>query len=106
MRLYRVEVSPVADMQLDEIKDFIAQRDGSVRARDRVAALLLKCYSLGTFPERGVRRDDIRPGLRTWRIEKYAMIAFEIDHVAFRVRIFGIFTGGRDADKALRRQFH
>ena len=45
------------------------------RFTDRIIA---HCLGLATFPERGTRRDDLRPGLRitTWR--RRVVIAFHI----------------------------
>lgn len=35
--------------------------------------------ALETFPERGARRDDIRPGLRTMGFERRATIVFQVN---------------------------
>jgi toxin ParE1/3/4 len=56
--------------------------------------------ALGVFPERGTRRDDIRPGLRTMGFERRATIIFQVSEAA--VVIVRVLYGGRDADRALR----
>jgi plasmid stabilization system protein ParE len=45
-------------------------------------AILAYCQSLATFPERGTRRDDVRPDLRVTHYRKRAVIAFPVDPAA------------------------
>ena len=56
--------------------------------------------ALETFPKRGTRRDDIRPGLRTMGFERRATIAFQV--TSKEVVIVRIFYGGQDYERALR----
>lgn len=49
--------------------------------------------------QRGIRRDDIRPGLRVTNYKKRAVIAFDV--AAERVSIIGVFYGGQDYETAL-----
>ncbi|MGO8921217.1 MAG: type II toxin-antitoxin system RelE/ParE family toxin [Stellaceae bacterium] len=58
------------------------------------------CLTLETFPERGKRRDDIRPGLRTMGFERRATSVFQVKRAD--VVIVRIFYGGQDYDPALR----
>ena len=58
------------------------------------------CEGLETFPQRGTRREDIRPGLRITNYRKRAVIAFSID--AEVVSILGVFYGGQDYETTLR----
>jgi toxin ParE1/3/4 len=48
------------------------------------------------FPERGIRRDDLRRGLRILGFERRAVIAFLI--TADAVTVLRILYGGRDPD--------
>ena len=64
---------------------------------DRIEAA---CLALADFPERGMRRDDILPGLRTVGFERRATIAFRV--LRSRVEIVTIAYGGRDFERALR----
>jgi len=57
------------------------------------------CESLSTFPARGNRRDDIRPGLRIANYRKRVAIAFHVDED--RVNIIGVVYGGQDDEAAL-----
>ena len=56
--------------------------------------------SPATFPERGTRRDDLAPGIRTIGFERRATIAFAVS--ADTVRIVRVFYGGRDFEAELR----
>jgi toxin ParE1/3/4 len=56
---------------------------------------------LAAFPERGRRRDDILPGLRSIGFERRATIAFRV--LKTRVEIVSIAYGGRDFESGLRK---
>lgn len=60
------------------------------------------CEGFGTFPKRGTRRDDIRPGLRTIGFRRRATIAFTVGDDT--VTILGIFYGGQDYEAALQNE--
>ena len=49
---------------------------------------------------RGMRRDDIRPGLRITNYKKRAVIAFAVD--AEVVSVIGVYYGGQDYESVLR----
>jgi toxin ParE1/3/4 len=57
------------------------------------------CEKFAEFPERGTKRDDIRPGLRIIGFERRVTIAFTFDGDC--VRIGRIFYGGRDYEALL-----
>ena len=79
---------------LYRIYDVIARDDGATRAQSYTDRIIAHCLGLVTFPERGTRRDDLRPGLRitTWR--RRITIGFHITPMA--VVIDRILYGGRD----------
>jgi toxin ParE1/3/4 len=91
-----VVFSPEAQMDLLDLYDYIAPRGGETRALGYVERIQASCVSLGLSPERGTRRDDIRPGLRVTGFERRVTIAFHIgdDHVV----IDRILYGGRDLE--------
>ncbi len=96
---YRVCFSPEAEAQL--IKLYV---DLSTMASDEVAArytddLVTYCEGLATFPQRGSRRDDIRPGLRTIGFRKRVTIAFMVEDT--QVTILGVFYGGQNFELIL-----
>jgi toxin ParE1/3/4 len=55
--------------------------------------------ALATFPKRGTRRDDIRPGLRTMGFERRATVVFQVSKD--ELVIVRIFYGGQDYEGAL-----
>lgn len=57
---HRVIFSPETQDQLVELFDYVAQ----AASPDTAARYTQACESLCTFPLRGTRRDDVRPGLR------------------------------------------
>ena len=90
----RVELAPDARDQLRAIYRYIAETSNPATARDFTEAILARCRSLATFPERGTPRDDVRPGLRTMAFRRRVVITFDVKGDV--VRIAGIFYGGRD----------
>ncbi len=53
--------------------------------------------ALQDFPERGTRRDDIRPGLRILGFERRATIVFQV--AKREVVIVRILYGGRNLER-------
>jgi plasmid stabilization system protein ParE len=96
---YRVVFSPEAQEQLAELYRYIAEAASPDIAAQYTEAIVSYCESLRTFPVRGTRRDDVRPGLRTTNYKKRAVIAFDAD--ADVVSIIGVFYGGQDHETIL-----
>ncbi|MDN5848211.1 MAG: type II toxin-antitoxin system RelE/ParE family toxin [Nitrococcus sp.] len=99
---YRVQFAPEALEQLDALEGYIAHVDSSAVAARYVDAIVAYCESLETFPERGVRRDDLLPGLRITNYRRNAVIAFALDAGAETVTILGVFYGGRDYEAIMQ----
>ncbi|EQD46340.1 plasmid stabilization system protein [mine drainage metagenome] len=100
MKTYQVVLSPEALDQLRAIERYIAVASGHPTIAERyVDALVSYCESLATFPQRGTRRDDIRPGLRLVPYRSSAEVAFAVD--GEQVWIIGVFYGGQDYESAL-----
>jgi len=97
---YKVTFRPLAESDLIALYDYIAGEAGSEIAGAYIERIEAACLSLETFPQRGTRRDDIRPGLRTIGFERRATIAFRV--VKSEVTIVRIFYGGRDYEGILR----
>ena len=93
-----VALSPEAETDLWGIYDYVAERAGTTRALGYVERILAHCEGFATFPERGRRRDDLRPGLRVTGFERRVTIAFHL--TADRVVIDRIFYAGRDLETA------
>ena len=101
MKRHRVVFTPRAERQLQELYSFIAENGGETRAGAFVGGLLADCQSLATFPERGTKRDDIRPNVRVKGYKRRVSIAFSVDPVSVMVVIHGVFYGGQDFESLL-----
>jgi plasmid stabilization system protein ParE len=102
MRRYEVVFTPRAKRQLDALYAYIADDSGEARAEKFVGGIVENCLSLSTFPERGNKRDDIRPNLRIKGYAKSVAIAFSVDVANATVAIHGVFYGGHDYEESLR----
>lgn len=100
MESYQVIFSPEAEAQLLTIYRWIADGAAPRIAAEFTEAIIEYCEKLESFPERGTRRDDLRPGLRTIGFRQRVTIAFAIE--AGVVTIIGIFYGGLDFEAALQ----
>ena len=83
---------------LTGIFDFVADRAGAAIAEGFVLRLEAACLSLDIAPLRGTARDDLRPGLRTFGVERRATILFTVNEARREAVILGIFYGGRDVE--------
>lgn len=92
---YRVVFSASAEADLFAIYDYIAERAGAEIALRFVESIEAYCLDFAQFPERGMRRNDLRPGLRTVGFRRRATILFEVERSARRVVIHGIYYAGR-----------
>lgn len=93
---HRIEFSPEGLGDLIDLYDYIAQRDGAERAIGYIDRIENYCRNLSVFPERGIRRDGLRSGLRIPGFERRAVIAFLI--TADTITILRILYGGRDLE--------
>lgn len=100
MRTYEVRFRPLAEEDLFAVYRRIAQHGGRAVAASYIERLEAACRALANFPERGTRRDDIRPGLRTIGFERRATIVFRV--LRDEVLIVRIFYGGQDYIRHLR----
>ncbi len=98
--VHRVVFAPEARAQLVSIFDYIAGAAGPDRAFVFTTAIIDQCESFTTFPHRGTRRDDLRPGLRTIGFRRRVTIAFDV--VGDQTTIIGVFYGGQDIEDTLR----
>jgi toxin ParE1/3/4 len=89
-----VVFAPEALGDLQQLYDHIALDAGAGRAQSYTDRISAHCLDLVTFPERGTRRDDLRPGLRTTTYRRRVTIAYHISTTM--VTIDRILYGGRD----------
>jgi toxin ParE1/3/4 len=87
---------------LDNLYAHVANEAGVARADAFVGDIVADCMSLSTFPERGARRDHIRPNLRVKAYKRRVSIAFSVDGESAAVVIHGVFYRGQDLERLLR----
>ena len=97
--IYRIIFSPEAQSQLLAIYQYIADAASPTIAAKYTEDIIACCEDFRLFPHRGVRRDDLRPGLRVTGFRKRVAIAFVITDDL--VTILGIFYGGQNYEAAL-----
>ena len=82
-----------------DLYEYVAARSGAARAQAYTARIVDHCRGFAMFPERGTRRDDLRPSLRLTGFERRVTIAFHVTSDA--VVIDRILYGGRDLTGAI-----
>jgi len=100
MTQYTVIFTPEAQEQLVALYRYIAATASPEIAAHYTSAIVAYCEGLQTFPHRGTRRDDVRPGLCITNYKKRTVIAFDVD--AELVSIIGVFYGGQDYETVLQ----
>jgi toxin ParE1/3/4 len=96
----KVIFRPRAEADLLALYRYIAEASGLGIAADYIDRIEIACMSLATFPNRGTKRDDLAPGLRTTAFERRVTIAYQV--LKTRVEIVTIAYGGRDFESELR----
>lgn len=96
---YTVVFTPEVEAQLVELYGYISAEASPEIALRFTDGIVAYCESLSTFPNRGNRREDVRPGLRVTSYRKRVAIAFYVDEDA--VNIIGVFYGGQDYESLL-----
>ena len=102
MKPYIVVFTPRAERQLEHLYGHIADDSGEARAENYVGKIVAAWQALSTFPERGGKRDDVRPNLRTMGYARRVTIAFSVNAATETVAIHGVFYGGQDFETLLR----
>jgi toxin ParE1/3/4 len=97
---FKAVFTPEARDDLRELYDYIAEHGSPARALAYVERIPKACTSLQTIPERGMLREDLRPGLRVVGFERRALIAFRIR--LNTVVILRILYGGQSLERAFR----
>lgn len=92
--MHRVVFHLRARRELDELYDYIAEQGSPQQAASFVAKIREYCLGFSTFPERGLRRDDIEPGVRVVGFRRRVSIVFTVTDS--EVWILGIYYGGRN----------
>jgi toxin ParE1/3/4 len=74
----RILFAPEASAALFDLRRSLAHRDGEVSADAFVERFEAWCEAVSDFPERGIRRDDLFPGLRILGFERRMAVAFHL----------------------------
>ena len=69
MKAYTVVFAPEAEDNLVSLYEYIALHGSPVVAARYTEAIVAYCESLATLPRRGIKRDDIRRGLRITKLQ-------------------------------------
>jgi toxin ParE1/3/4 len=93
-------LSPAAQADLASLFDYIAEHANSAVALKYVQRIYGYCESFDVAAERGSKRDDLRPGLRTVGFERRVTIAFHVEPTT--VTIDRVLYGGRDLERIIR----
>jgi toxin ParE1/3/4 len=99
---YAVVFTPETEAQLVNLYGFIAQKASPEIAARFTDTIITYCESLSIFPLRGVKRDDVRPGLRITHYKKRVAIAFHVNEA--QGHIVGIFYGGRNYESVVTQE--
>lgn len=91
---YRVIFAPEASDDLENLLVYLIEKAGPDIARRYVGTIEQFCHGMSHFPQRGVSRDDLRPGLRITGFRRRASIAFTVE--GRTVYILRIFHAGRE----------
>lgn len=89
-----------AEDQLDSLYNYVEAQSGVARAEAFIDRIVAYCRDLAPFPERGVRRDDLRAGIRILGYRRRLSVAFIVEPQA--VVILGVYYGGQDYEADFR----
>lgn len=96
---YRVVFSPEADAHLVNIYRYIADNASPAIGKRFTDAIVDHSEAFGNFPQRGSKREDLRPGVRVVGYRRRVAIAFTVGEDT--VTIIGVFYGGQDYEAAI-----
>jgi toxin ParE1/3/4 len=92
----RLRLTETAEGDLAEIAAWLSQEASEETARRIIRDLLMRLDDLVSFPESGVPRDHLRPGLRAVFRRKYVMYyRIEKDFIA----VVRVLHGARDVSE-------
>jgi toxin ParE1/3/4 len=97
----RAVLSESAVEDLRSLHAYIAEDNASFQIAERYIDRILASFDkLETFPEIGRKRDDLKPGFRTYGFERKVLVVYSIREDV--VRIEQTFYGGRDVEAFFR----
>jgi toxin ParE1/3/4 len=91
-------LAPEAESDLDELWHYVAS-SSSIEIADRlVDSLTTRFFLLAKYPRAGRRRDDLRPGIRSFPVGNY-IVLYRLD--GEDVLIQRVVRGSRDLEALL-----
>jgi toxin ParE1/3/4 len=95
-------LAPRAKADLEDLAFYVFVESGSLEAANRlVDSITERFVLLGTHPRAGRRRDDLRPGIRSFAVGNYLVLyRIEGDDVVVQ----RVVRGSRDIDALFRGQ--
>lgn len=99
MKQREVVFSPEAMDDLNRLYDWIASVAGPTVAFRYIKRIETFCMRLDLASERGVLREDIRPGLRVVGFERRLTVAFSVE--VETVTIYRLFYGGQNWEEVM-----
>ncbi len=97
---YAVIFSASAKADLFAIYDYIAEHANGEVALNFIDSIEAYCHGFAQMPNRGIKRDDLRRGLRSVGFRKRATILFQVNRAMRQVIIHGIYYAGRNWQNA------
>ncbi len=99
----RVNYTPEAEQQLNELDNWITRAASGEIARRFVLAILDHIDGILVVPLAGKTRDDVRPGMRNSAHQRRTLVAYEVDESSGElvVNVLGIFHGGQNWEAML-----
>jgi toxin ParE1/3/4 len=93
-------LAPAAKTELDDIWHYLAMESSSTDLAGRVIdSIADRFFLLSTYPYVGRRRDDLRPGLRSFAVGEYVII-YRVE--GEDVLILHVLRGNRDIEALFR----
>ena len=92
-------LAPQADADLEDIAFYVFVQSGSLEIADRLIDSISERFAmLGRHPRMERRRDDLRPGMRTFPVGDY-LVLYRVE--ASEVLVQRVVRGSRDLEALL-----
>ena len=103
MKVYGVAYTRGARENILELTEYIAEKSSRRIASRYIASLVRECESLRNAPQRGTKRQDLRPNMRVIGYKRAVSIVFRVEEEESIVVILGFSYRGHSFDRILER---